>query len=158
MPERHLGGLFEDLDEWKPPRVDGESTALATGLMALDANVVLDLYRFGAVARGDLLGVLRSTASTRSRACSSGRRSVSQEKRSSVTQQAPSTSASAIAARGVWPDTDPLAGALLATCAPGSVVQSLAPLLRLPLGALPHPSHCADGCTRRGRDRHRNAA
>jgi hypothetical protein len=56
-----------------------------------------------------------------------------------VTQQAPSTSASAIAARGVWPDIDPMAGALLATCAPGSVVQSLAPLLRLPLGALTHP-------------------
>ena len=57
-PGRSLGGLFDDLGAWKPPPADEKSRALAQGLVALDANVLLNLYRFGAVARGDLLGVL----------------------------------------------------------------------------------------------------
>jgi hypothetical protein len=53
-----LGGLFDGREEYAPPPSEGKRIALTEGLVVVDTNVLLHLYRFGPEARDELLMVL----------------------------------------------------------------------------------------------------
>ncbi|MFE2045858.1 PIN-like domain-containing protein [Streptomyces sp. NPDC059477] len=51
-------GLFDDFGAFRTPTADDFTTVLTRGLVAPDANVLLNLYRYTEQARGDLLRAL----------------------------------------------------------------------------------------------------
>ncbi len=53
-----LGDLFDGRAEWVPQPSEGKREALISGLVVLDTNVLLHLYRFGAEARQELINVI----------------------------------------------------------------------------------------------------
>jgi plasmid stabilization system protein ParE len=59
QPIERLGDLFDGREEWAPRSPDDKIAALADGLLVIDTNVLLNLYRYGAEARGELIQVLQ---------------------------------------------------------------------------------------------------
>ena len=53
-----MAGFRDQFESYYLPSTDATSTALHTGLVALDTNVLLSLYRFQAQAREELFSVL----------------------------------------------------------------------------------------------------
>ncbi|MDP9936830.1 hypothetical protein J2T11_003198 [Paenarthrobacter nicotinovorans] len=53
-------GLFDGFEGYRTPQRQDLRQVLKTGLVVLDANVLLDLYRYGKQARNDLLKALRA--------------------------------------------------------------------------------------------------
>jgi hypothetical protein len=56
------GGLYDGFEGYKTPSEADQQQALRTALVVLDANVLLNLYRYTATTRDDLLRVLESVA------------------------------------------------------------------------------------------------
>jgi hypothetical protein len=53
------GGIYDDFPGYRLPSVEDQDEALRSALVVVDANVLLNLYRYNASTRDDLLGVLR---------------------------------------------------------------------------------------------------
>ena len=53
-----LRGLFDGFEGYRTPTLDDYRHLLTEGLVVPDTNVLLNLYRYNAQARGDLLAVL----------------------------------------------------------------------------------------------------
>ncbi|GAA3046809.1 PIN-like domain-containing protein [Actinokineospora globicatena] len=51
-------GVFDGFEEYRTPRTGDYQQALTEGLVVLDANVLLNLYRYNKSARDDLLSVM----------------------------------------------------------------------------------------------------
>jgi hypothetical protein len=51
-------GIFDGFEGYRTPTLDDYRSVLTTGLVVPDTNVLLNLYRYNAQARGDLLAVL----------------------------------------------------------------------------------------------------
>jgi hypothetical protein len=58
MPDKTSRGLFDGFEEYQEPSTQILQAALLKGLVALDANVLLSLYRYNSRTRSDLLAVL----------------------------------------------------------------------------------------------------
>ncbi|CCH31239.1 PIN domain-containing protein [Actinosynnema sp. NPDC047251] len=52
------GDIFEGFEQYRTPQTEDYQRALAEGLVVLDANVLLNLYRYNTGARDDLLSVM----------------------------------------------------------------------------------------------------
>src|SRR5689334_9495786 len=52
-------GIYDDFPGYRLPSAGNLDTALLSALVVVDANILLNLYRYNASTRDDLLGVLR---------------------------------------------------------------------------------------------------
>ncbi len=59
-----LPGLFEGFEGYRSTSDDDLVRVFRDGIVALDTNVLLDLYRYGEKARGEFFAILDSFAST----------------------------------------------------------------------------------------------
>lgn len=58
-PDQRGRSLTDGFEDYLPPSAEEYKAALSSGLVVLDANVLLNLYRFEARARSDFLDLLR---------------------------------------------------------------------------------------------------